>query len=46
VAGTLLVTAGGNPQRLRSEAAFAHLCGASPIEASSGKTFVTASTAR
>jgi len=38
VAGTLLVTAGDNPQRLRSEAAFAHLCGASPIQASSGKT--------
>lgn len=37
-AGTLLVSAGDNPQRLRSEAAFAHLCGASPIEASSGKT--------
>lgn len=38
VAGTLLVTAGDNPQRLRSEAAFAHLCGVSPIQASSGKT--------
>jgi len=38
VAGTLLVTAGDNPERLRSEAAFAHLCGASPINASSGKT--------
>jgi len=38
VAGTLLVTAGDNPQRLRSEAAFAHLCGVSPIHASSGKT--------
>lgn len=38
VAGALLVTAGDNPQRLRSEAAFAHLCGVSPIEASSGKT--------
>jgi len=38
VAGTLLVTAGDNPQRLRSEAAFAHLCGTSPIQASSGKT--------
>jgi transposase len=38
VAGTLLVTAGDNPERLRSEAAFAHLCGVSPIQASSGKT--------
>ena len=37
-AGTLLQTAGDNPERLRSEAAFAHLCGVSPIQASSGKT--------
>ena len=37
VASALLVTAGDNPERLRNEAAFAHLCGASPIEASSGK---------
>jgi len=37
VAATLLVTAGDNPQRMRSEAAFAALCGASPVEASSGK---------
>ncbi len=29
--------AGDNPERLVSEASFAHLCGASPIEASSGK---------
>ena len=36
-AAALLVAAGDNPQRLRSEAAFAHLCGTSPIEASSGK---------
>jgi len=36
-AATLLVTAGDNPQRLRSEATWAHLCGVSPIEASSGK---------
>ena len=35
---TLLVTAGDNPERLRSEASFAALCGASPIPASSGKT--------
>ncbi len=35
-AATLLVTAGDNPNRLHSEAAFAHLCGAAPINASSG----------
>ena len=38
VAGQLLVTAGQNTDRLRSEAAFAMLCGAAPIPASSGKT--------
>ncbi len=38
VAGALLVAAGDNPERLRSEAAFSKLCGASPVEASSGKT--------
>jgi transposase len=37
-AGSLLVTAGDNPDRLHSEAALAALCGASPVEASSGKT--------
>ena len=37
-AGQLLVTAGDNPDRLRGEAAFAHLCGAAPIPASSGRT--------
>ena len=37
-AATLLVAAGSNPQRLHSEAAFASLCGVSPIPASSGKT--------
>jgi transposase len=37
-AGTLLVAAGDNPERLRSEAAFAHLCGVAPVPASSGKT--------
>jgi transposase len=37
-AGALLVAAGDNPERLRSDAAFSMLCGASPIEASSGKT--------
>jgi transposase len=36
-ASVLLVAAGDNPERLRNEAAFAHLCGASPIDASSGK---------
>ena len=38
VAGQLLTTAGDNPDRLRSEAAFAHLCGVAPIPASSGRT--------
>lgn len=38
VAGQLLVTAGQNPDRLRSEAAFAMLCGAAPLPASSGRT--------
>lgn len=38
VAATLLTTAGDNPERMTSEAAFAALCGASPISASSGKT--------
>jgi len=33
---TLLVTSGDNPGRLRSEAAWAHLCGTAPIPASSG----------
>jgi len=37
-AGQLLVTAGQNIQRLRTESSFAMLCGASPIPASSGKT--------
>ena len=36
-AAALLVAAGDNPERLRSEAAFAHLCGVAPIPASSGK---------
>jgi transposase len=38
VAGQLLVTAGQNPERLRSEAAFAMLCGVAPLPASSGRT--------
>jgi len=37
-AAALLVTAGDNPQRMRSEAAFANLCASAPIPASSGKT--------
>ena len=37
-AASLLVTAGDNPERLTSEASWAHLCGASPIPAGSGKT--------
>jgi transposase len=37
-AAALLVTVGDNPQRLRSESSFAHLCGVAPIPASSGKT--------
>jgi transposase len=37
-AASLLIAAGDNPERLESEAAFAHLCGAAPIPASSGKT--------
>jgi transposase len=37
-AATLMVTAGDNPERLRSEAAVAHLCGAAPVPASSGRT--------
>jgi transposase len=37
-AGALLVAAADNPGRLRSDAAFSMLCGASPIQASSGKT--------
>jgi transposase len=36
-ASLLLVAAGDNPDRLRSEAAWAHLCGTAPIPASSGK---------
>ena len=38
VAAALLVAAGDNPERLRSEASFAALCGVSPVEASSGRT--------
>lgn len=38
VAGQFLVTAGDNPNRMKSEAAFAMLCGVSPLPASSGMT--------
>src|SRR5690606_37458695 len=38
VAAQLLTTAGDNPHRLRSDASFAALCGASPLPASSGRT--------
>ncbi|MFD7499404.1 IS110 family transposase [Streptomyces sp. NPDC059832] len=37
-AAQLLVTAGGNPDRLRTEASFAALCGVAPVPASSGRT--------
>ena len=37
-AAQLLITAGDNPDRLRSEAAFAALTGSCPVPASSGKT--------
>jgi transposase len=38
VAGILLVTGGDDPTRLHNEGAFAHLCGAAPLPASSGRT--------
>ena len=37
-AANLLIAAGSNSERLQSEAAFASLCGVSPIPASSGKS--------
>jgi transposase len=37
-AAQLLITVGDNPDRLTSQAAFAALCGVSPVPASSGKT--------
>jgi transposase len=37
-AAALLIAAGDNPDRLRSEPSFAALCGVSPQQASSGKT--------
>ena len=36
-AALLLIAAGDHPERLRSKAAWAHLCAAAPIPASSGK---------
>jgi hypothetical protein len=36
VTGQLLTTVGDNPERMRSEAAFAHLCGVAPIPANTG----------
>lgn len=38
IAARLLLVAGDNPTRLRNDSALAALCGASPIEASTGKT--------
>jgi hypothetical protein len=43
-AGALLVAAGDNPERLRSEAAFAHLCGAAPSTPRVANSNVTGST--
>jgi transposase len=37
-AAALLIAAGDNPERLRTEGAYAALCGVSPVEASSGKS--------
>jgi transposase len=37
-AAVLVAVAGDNPERLKSEAALAALCGTSPLQASSGKT--------
>ena len=34
----MLLAAGDNPERLANERSFASLCGASPVQASSGKT--------
>jgi transposase len=36
-AALLLVAAGDNPERMKSEAAWARMCGVTPMEASSGK---------
>lgn len=37
VASALLVAAGDNPERMKSEASFAAMCGVSPVDASSGR---------
>ena len=37
-AASLLLAVGDNPERLKSEASFARLCGVAPVAASSGKT--------
>jgi len=37
-AAEMLILVGDNPERIRSEAAFAKLCGTCPVPASSGKT--------
>ncbi|WP_407945327.1 transposase [Paraburkholderia antibiotica] len=37
-AAVLVAVAGDNPERLKSDAALAALCGTSPLQASSGKT--------
>lgn len=37
-AAQLLITAGDNPDRIDSDARFAHLCGTAPIEASTGRS--------
>ena len=38
IAATLLVTAGGNPERLATERSWAKLCGVAPIPTGSGRT--------
>ncbi|MDU1672357.1 MAG: transposase, partial [Bradyrhizobium sp.] len=38
IAAALAIVAGDDPERIRSEAAFAKLCGACPLPASSGRT--------
>lgn len=43
-AGALLVASEDNPERLRDERAFAHFCGVSPIDASSGTSPESGST--
>ena len=37
-AASLLIAVGDNPERIKSEASFARLCGVAPVPASSGKT--------